>query len=328
MTVLGERPVLPDTSDAVPADDPTLPRATSVLVGVLAIALAVLPRAGGTAGRFSRAVGFDFLGLLLESLPFLLAGAALGALVERRLLHRLLPAARRNPRLAVVLAPLVGSALPLCDCGIVPVARRLRGAGGAALNAFVAGAPLTNPIVVVSTVLAFPGRPGFVAGRFACGIVVALLVALLVLRPGGAGDVGEQHEAHDDDRVRSHLAAELAGSLPVLVLGCLTAAVLKTLLPADGLAVLARQPLLGAAALMLLAFAMSLCSQADAFVAAALPVGPLPRLAFLVLGPQLDVKTALLYSRSFGRRWLTSYAAVVVPAVLVTTLLWTSWGPA
>ena len=48
-------------------------------------------------------------------------------------------------------------------------------------------------------------------------------------------------------------------------------------------------------------------------------------LAFLVLGPQLDIKTALLYGRSFGRRWVLSYASVVVPGVLLTTVLWTSW---
>jgi uncharacterized membrane protein YraQ (UPF0718 family) len=234
-----------------------------------------------------------------------------------------LVAARRHPVLSVVLAPFVGTALPLCDCGIVPVARRLRGAGGAALNAFVAGAPLTNPIVVISTVLAFPGQPGMVVGRFACGITVAFAVAALARTPDAA--LRPDAHTHAGDGLRGHVATELAKSLPTLVIGCLVAAVLKAAIPVSALQALVDEPLLAAVAFMLLAFVMSLCSQADAFVAAALPIGTLPRLAFLVLGPQLDIKTALLYGRSFGRRWVVSYAAVVVPGVLLCTVLWTSW---
>ena len=332
MTMLDEPAVVMPSDVTEPAAHPErghLTR-TTALTGAAA-ALFLLPHAPGAVGRFTRGVSFDFLGLLLESLPFLLAGAALGALVERRVLHRLLPAARRNPHLAVLLAPFVGAALPLCDCGIVPLARRLRGAGGAALNAFIAGAPLTNPIVVISTVLAFPGQPVLVMGRFACGIAVAFLVALLALKPAGNRPTDPPPASSSEparESLRTHVAGELGSSLPILILGCLAAAVLKTALPSGAFALLADQPLLAAAAMMLLAFAMSLCSQADAFVAAALPVGTLPRLAFLVLGPQLDIKTALLYGRSFGRRWLYSYAAVVVPGVLVATVLWTSWFPA
>jgi uncharacterized membrane protein YraQ (UPF0718 family) len=287
------------------------------------VVLAVAPRLSGGAGDFARQAAFDFLGLALESLPFQLVGALLGAVVERRMLARVLAGAQRRPFLAILLAPFVGTALPLCDCGIVPIARRLRGAGSAALNAFVAGAPLTNPIVVVSTVLAFPGQPGMVVGRFACGIAVAFAVAALAIAPRAAAPT-DPH-AHVAGGPRGHVAAELTKSLPTLVIGCLVAAVLKAALPTGALQALADQPLLAAVAFMALAFAMSLCSQADAFVAAALPIGTLPRLAFLVLGPQLDIKTALLYGRSFGRRWVLSYASVVVPGVLLTTVLWTSW---
>jgi uncharacterized membrane protein YraQ (UPF0718 family) len=294
-----------------------------VLVALGLLALAVAPRMSGPVGDFARRVSFDFLGLVLESLPFLLVGAVLAAVAERRMLARLLPAARRHPVLAVALAPLIGTALPLCDCGIVPVARRLRGAGNAALNAFVAGAPLTNPIVIVSTVLAFPGQPGMVLGRFACGLAVAFAVAALARAPQATKAV-DAH-SHEGAGVRGHVATELSKSLPTLVIGCLVAAALKAAIPMSALQAFVDEPLLAAVAFMALAFVMSLCSQADAFVAAALPIGTLPRLAFLVLGPQLDIKTALLYGRSFGRRWVVSYAAVVVPGVLMTTVLWTSW---
>jgi uncharacterized membrane protein YraQ (UPF0718 family) len=105
----------------------------------------------------------------------------------------------------------------------------------------------------------------------------------------------------------------------MLVAGAAAAAVIKAVIPVSALTSVTSQPLLGALALMAVAFVMSLCSQADAFVAAALPVGGLPRLAFLVLGPVLDLRLAVLYRHAFGGRWLVGYAAVVVPTALVAT---------
>jgi hypothetical protein len=51
----------------------------------------------------------------------------------------------------------------------------------------------------------------------------------------------------------------------------------------------------------------------------------LPRLAFLTLGPVFDLRLAILYRREFGWRWLAGYAAVIVPAVLVLTVVWGTW---
>ena len=294
-------------------------------LGAVAVVLAVGPRLPGAAGQRLTEVSLAFVALLAESMPFLLAGAVLASLLRGRAGRRLIAAAVRRPALAAVVAPLSGVALPLCDCGLVPVARRL-GAGGASsavVNGFVAGAPLTNPIVILSTVVAFPGSPGMVVGRIGVGLGVAMLAAWLSPAP-----TCSSHDDHDDGRppVAQALSEELARTAPVLVVGALAAGAIKGLLPADLFGALDAQPLIGAVVMMGLAFVMSICSQADAFVAASLPVGSLGRLAFLVLGPMLDLRLASLYRREFGGRWLVGYAAVVVPSVLVLSTAWVTWG--
>jgi len=310
----------------------------SAVVAATAVLIA-WPRLPGEVGARGAAVDVGFVSLVAESLPFLVAGALIASLLRGGAVRRLVQAASRRPRLAAGLAPLSGLALPLCDCGIVPLARRLRDedVAGPAVNSFVAGAPLLNPIVIVSTALAFPHSPRLVAGRMAVGLAVAFVAAALAPQPGRPAvsaapvhDHDDHGHDHDDDTADSRgpvsaVVAELTRTAPLLVLGALAAAVLKTFTPVGTLLSLARQPLVGAGALMVLAFVMSICSQADAFVAATFPVGPLPRLAFLVLGPVLDLKLATLYRREFGTRWLVGYAAVIVVAVLALTTAWTTW---
>jgi uncharacterized membrane protein YraQ (UPF0718 family) len=289
------------------------------------VLLAVAARLGATSSGRLAGAELTFVSLVAESLPFLLVGALISTLLTGRWATRLLAAAAGHPRLAAALAPLAGTALPLCDCGLLPIARRLRGTvGGRTVSSFLAGAPLTNPIVIVTTFLAFPGQPGMVVARVLCGIAIAMAVAGLLTSTPSVCETPDDHD-HDhgaEPTVRAPMAAvaaELRRTGPILVVGAAAAATLKAVIPMSALTSVSSQPLLGALALMALAFVMSLCSQADAFVAAALPVGALPRLAFLVLGPVLDLRLAVLYRHAFGGRWLAGYAAVVIPTALVAT---------
>ena len=298
-------------------------RADLAAVATLVL-LAVLARVGATSSGRVASAELTFVSLVAESLPFLLVGALISTVLSGRWASRLLSDAGRHPRLAAALAPFAGAALPLCDCGLLPIARRVRAAvGDRAIGSFLAGAPLTNPIVVVTTLLAFPGHPGMAVARVLCGLAIAMAVAALLTSPAAACRTQDNHgHVHDESAAAPRLplaavALELRRTGPILVVGAATAAALKAVIPVSALSSVTSQPLLGALALMTLAFVMSLCSQADAFVAAALPVGTLPRLAFLVLGPVLDLRLAVLYRHAFGGRWLAGYAAVVVPTALV-----------
>jgi uncharacterized membrane protein YraQ (UPF0718 family) len=306
----------------------------AVLVSAVgATVLLVGPRLPGPVGPRMAAAAVSFVSLCAESLPFLLAGSAIAWALRRHGAAPLMRAARRSPVLAMLLAPFMGAALPLCDCGVVPLARELRDAGvpGRVVTAFAAGAPLTNPIVIASTALAFGGSGTMVGGRIAVGVAVALVTALIgpPAPDAAACAVDDPHEGHDHaggNGLGAMIGAELAGTGPALVLGALVAGALRALAPTGALSALASQPLLAAVAMMALAAVLSLCSQADAFVAASLPVGNLGRLVFLVTGPVLSLRLGALYRRAFGIRWMLTYARTAALAIIVLSTAWITWG--
>ena len=123
-------------------------------------------------------------GLAFETIPFLLMGTLLSATIQAfvpdRALKRLFP---KNPYLSILVALLVGVFIPICECGTVPLARRLRQKGMplSTAIAFLLAAPLVNPMTVISTFVAFrgTGNPVF-AARLGLGLASAFIVALVV----------------------------------------------------------------------------------------------------------------------------------------------------
>src|SRR5512133_3676515 len=128
-----------------------------------------------------------FVAIVIQALPFLVLGVlvsgAITALVSPAVLARLLP---KSPVLAVPSAALAGTALPGCECASVPIAGRLcaRGVQPAAALTFMLAAPAVNPVVLVATAVAFPGRPEMVLARFCGSLATSITVGLLWWRVG------------------------------------------------------------------------------------------------------------------------------------------------
>ncbi|MEB3159543.1 MAG: permease [Synechococcus sp.] len=286
--------------------------------------------------RFANAWAI-FQGLLLESLPFLLLGVAIAALarwlVPQAAWVRRLP---RNPLLAPVVGALLGFALPACECGNVPVARRLL-ASGAPLGTgfgFLFAAPVLNPIVLASTWAAFPDQPWLLLARplgaFLIALALSALLGLLgeraLLAPAlleerrlsqplsevgllerGSGVLGVPaaplpapgpESKLSLAEVLHHSSREFVSLLVLLVLGCALAAAVQAWLPRAWLLAVGSAPTLSVLALMLLALVVSVCSSVDAFLALgfAAQVTPGALLAFLLLGPVVDLKLAGLFT--------------------------------
>jgi uncharacterized membrane protein YraQ (UPF0718 family) len=113
-----------------------------------------------------------------------------------------------------------------------------------------------------------------------------------------------------------------------LVVGAMAAATLKAVVPAGWLHTVAGMPVLSILALALLAVLLSICSEADAFVAASLTQFSLTaRLAFLVVGPMIDLKLFALQAGTFGRGFALRFApatfgvAILVSAAVGAVLL-------
>ncbi|WP_328502180.1 permease [Streptomyces sp. NBC_00457] len=271
-----------------------------------------------------------FVAVVVQALPFLVLGvllsAAIAVFVPPSFFARALP---KRPALAVPVAGAAGAVLPGCECASVPVAGALvrRGVTPAAALAFLLSAPAINPIVLTATAVAFPGNPEMVLARFVASLLVACAMGWLWLRLGRADWLRPPARSSYDGQSKG---AAFWGSVRhdvmhaggFLVLGAMAAATLKAVVPETWLRAAADNPVIAVLALAALAVLLSICSEADAFVAASLTQFSLTaRLAFLVVGPMVDLKLFAMQAGTFGRDFALRFApATFVLAVLVSVL--------
>ncbi len=276
-----------------------------------------------------------FLSLTLQALPFLVLGvivsAVISAFVPAEWLARALP---RRPALAVPVAGLAGAVLPGCECSSVPVAGRLvdKGAPPAAALAFLLAAPAINPVVMVSTAVAFPGRPEVVVARFVASLVTAVAVGTVWSRFASAAWLERRladHSGHSHGRTFVDTAvADMLQAGGFLVMGAALVATMHTVIPRSAFDAFAGGGLVSILVLAALAVVLSICSEADAFVAAGLTQFSMTsRLVFLVVGPMVDLKLIALHVGTFGGRFAVRFdplvlsMAVVVGSAVGTVLL-------
>ncbi|MDT4958293.1 MAG: uncharacterized protein QOD31_2092 [Pseudonocardiales bacterium] len=275
-----------------------------------------------------------FVAITLQAVPFLVLGvtisAAIAAYVPPTLLTRLLPS---RGQAAVPVAALAGALLPGCECGSVPIARRLidRGAPTAAALAFLLAAPAINPVVLVATAVAFPGRPEMVAARFLASLLASVLVGWCWLRIGRTDLLRSRHRSHEHEGTRREVLLATAShdflsAGGFLIIGAATAATLQTVVPRTVLDHLAGSGALALLALGVLAVIMAICSEADAFIAASLrQFSATAQLAFMVVGPMVDVKLVALQAGTFGRAFTIRFAPLTFAAALGSAALVGWW---
>ena len=272
-----------------------------------------------------------FVAIVMQALPFLVLGVVLSAVISAYVpasfWQRALPS---RPALAVPVAGCAGAVVPGCECASVPVSGSLmsRGVAPAAALAFLLSSPAINPVVIVSTFVAFPNDPRMAVARFGTSLVVAVLMGWLWLR-FGRGEwirIPRKTATEGMSRHRAFLSSATHDFLHAggfLVIGGMAAAVLNVFVPREWLGALADKPVLSVIALAGLAVLLSICSEADAFVAASLNEFSLTALlAFMVVGPMVDMKLIALQSGTFGRRFAVRFApATFVVAVLVSMIV-------
>jgi hypothetical protein len=329
-----------DAAPTIERDTVTAKGGALLIAGLLAFALALRVAGPGRVAWLQAAL-IVFGGLVIQALPFVLIGALASAVIEVFVPPSALERLASLPRpLQLPAAGLAGLAFPICECGSVPVARRLMAKGllPSAAITFMLAAPVLNPVVIASTFVAYRGRSALwtmVIGRFGLGLVVAVVVGW-VLGGRGKDDLLRPSEHHDEThehlelgvpepRWRTffvHLGNDFLFMGRFLLLGATAAALVQTFLPQELVAKVAGVPVLDVVVMMGLAFVLSLCSESDAFIAASfIQFGAAAQLAFLVFGPMVDFKLGALYAGTFGRKVLRT----IVVAVATTTLVGALW---
>ncbi|NPV77733.1 MAG: permease [Anaerolineae bacterium] len=285
-----------------------------------------------------------FLGIFIEAVPYLFLGTLASGLVEvfvdQDSLLKIIPRSKLGSALA---GASLGLFFPVCECGVVPLARRLfrKGLPAPVGISFLLAAPVLNPIVIASTFAAFGNTPVF-WGRLAMTFLISILVGGVfafqtdhsqVLLPSSSmayqpvaplqrNVIGQRTApgvgvAQRLQKVAVIAANEFFEMGRYLVLGALLAAFMQTLIPQGWLLAVGQGPILSVLVMIALAVILSVCSTVDAFIALAFAgsfnAGSL--LAFLVYGPMVDIKSTLMFLRVFRRR--TVLYLVTLPLMLI-----------
>lgn len=298
-------------------------------------------------------LSISFVAIMVEAMPFLLIGSLIGGIIEefvsKEILGRLLSG---RQRFAIFLSAGLGLIVPLCDCAIAPLIRRLLNKGvplSVAIALLLAG-PIVNPIVAASTWVAYKDDWSFLFTRMLFGYLVAVVVAFLMkfLFRGGETPLtgtpldsdltcdccGCGHGAEKKGKIEERFFLALQHSCndffnigKFLVMGAFVAALARTVIGVNVLQGLSSSPITAIILMMLLAMALNLCSQTDAFIAAGFR-GILPdtaQMAFMILGPMLDIKLLLLYPTMFRKRVIFALVSLTFLTVL-TSMLFLEYG--
>jgi uncharacterized membrane protein YraQ (UPF0718 family) len=298
----------------------------------------------------------DFLSILYEAMPFIVFGAVIAGFLEemvpQTVIARFIP---RSRFLAIGMSCLLGLVFPMCECGIVPVMRRLlrKGVPLSCCVAYMLAGPIINVVVISSTYAAFAKHDyGYwITGlRVVLGFLVAFGTALIVdwqyrihgnrlllplTMPGGRlglpdapGTIAEPGPKKSFwqrlGNITETALHDFTDITLFLILGALIAATSSRMMDKDQMEELSKgYPVVAILIMMGLAIVLCLCSEADAFVAASYTkLHPAAKLSFLVLGPMLDFKLFMMYTRVFRFRLIWTIIISVVIQVFLYSLLW------
>lgn len=289
-----------------------------------------------------------FLSMIMEAIPFVLVGVLISGLIQSFITEQWIAKVMPQSRvLSSLLGCSVGVLFPSCECGIVPITRRLLNKG-VPLNAgiaFMLTGPIVNPIVVFSTFIAFGNdwtmaliRAGMAfAVALAVSLTVSILFPTLPLRAPQALAQAETAAAAEAVRataprpawyvlvyqVLQHAVEEFFSVGKYVVFGAFIAASMQTFVPTATLLHLGSNPLTASLIMIALAFIMSLCSEADAFIASSFrstfSTGALS--AFLVFGPMVDIKQTLMLLGAFKTKFVVVLIALIVGFTLIGSLI-------
>ncbi len=296
-----------------------------------------------------------FLSIVIEALPFVLLGClisgALQVFLTPERVKRWLP---DNRFLSILTGSVLGFFFPSCECGIVPIVHQFvkKGVPVHTAFAFMLTAPIINPIVIFSTFIAFGNSWEMAGWRM---VVVALIIGIwlayfqkesvLKTKIQQTIDHNHHHTHHHDHthgtneheevkigrikqlsqqtgHVLTHSIDEFFDTGRYLIVGGLIAASMQTYLPTRVMLTLGSTKLLAIIIMLLLAFTMSLCSEADAFIGSSLLslFGTAPVVAFLVFGPMVDIKNLLMMKRYFNGRFILMLIGLIAVSVIGFTL--------
>ncbi|PIC77642.1 hypothetical protein CSV74_06055 [Sporosarcina sp. P19] len=281
-----------------------------------------------------------FISILLEAFPFVLLGVFTSAFIQmfvsEETLRKVLP---KHAYIGLISAALLGAVLPVCECAIIPVVRRLIKKGmplhfGVVL---MMSAPILNPIVAASTYYAFQQDLSVLYFRMGLGFTLSIVIGFIIYRLfgstnqlrwtkdglTGAAGIRKTVRTSKVKQTFYHASDEFFDMGKYLIFGAFLASIVNVFLDRTMLVALTSTEAGATGIMMGLAFILSLCSEADAFVASSFSnqFSTTSLLAFLVFGPLLDLKNTLLYFAYFKTRFVLILMITITAVTFSSVML-------
>lgn len=289
-----------------------------------------------------------FLSVLLEAMPFILIGSIVSSIISvyvtTDMINKIIP---KNKYLGIFLMSIVGFVFPLCECSIVPITKGLmeKKLPKSMAIAFMLSVPVVNPIVFVSTYIAFQNLYMPVM-RLVIGVISGFIIGSLVeiftkndeivIKDVISCSCGHDHHHHHDQiaenscnhhhhpdgkdcnnspviEVIQHSVGEFFNMGKYLIFGAFVSALIQSFFPSRTLLAYGQSRISSVLIMMLLAFILSVCSEADAFVAKSFTNlftnGSI--LSFLTYGPMVDIKNTFMIFGNFGKKFAIKLITII-----------------
>ena len=268
-----------------------------------------------------------FISILLEAFPFIMLGVIISSLIQlfvsEEFIARVMP---KNKVIGIFIGIIMGLFFPVCDCAVIPVCRRLikKGVPLSTAITFMLSAPIINPVVLVATNYAFGTlMPSMLFYRALIGICAAILIAFIigtlfenknVLKP----EIQTHHHCHCEgchdhqpsggklSALLNHVGEEFFDVGKYLIIGAFIATAAQVFIPQEMLLAVGQNKAMSIIVLMVFAYAISLCSTSDSFIAKTF-ISQFTNssiLAFLILGPMLDIKNTIVLFGNFKKSFV------------------------
>ncbi|YBV92381.1 permease [Bacillus sp. PK9-021] len=275
-----------------------------------------------------------FISILIEALPFILLGVIISGIIQIFITDEMMAKAiPKNKFGAIVLASVIGALFPACECGIVPITRRLMAKGVPLYAAipFMLTGPIINPVVLFATFVAFGNDWKIMIERGVVAFLVSLIVGLILAFQFKTPQVKNEIHVHAASKKMSekigdalkHTIDEFFSVGKFVIIGGLIAAAMQTYVKTSTLMALGHGVVSSNVVMMGLSYILSLCSSADAFIASSFrsTFNDSAVIAFLVFGPMFDIKNTLMMLSQFKTKFVFSLFIYVFILVLVLSLL-------
>ena len=284
-----------------------------------------------------------FTSIVLEAIPFIILGSLISAIIQtcvsEKVISKLIP---NSSIMGYLGAALTGLVFPVCECAIVPITRRLIKKGvplGFGIT-FMLSVPIINPVVIMSTYYAFYDKQSMVILRIIGGFAASIIIGIIV------NYIEKDNECLTKDFIYSnsycdcsccsnfessnkivaiieHTNREFLDIMGYLIFGAFISSFFQIAVSRGSINFTSENKIIGIIIMMLLGFILSLCSEVDAFVGKSFLTNYSLSgvLAFLLLGPMLDLKNLIMLMGAFKKSFVFKLSITTISVVFIISLL-------